>query len=57
MSKTSVNISDRLFFTIDYWDGSCCIGELAGKQKILVRLTPEETQKLFDFMEDGVRPT
>jgi hypothetical protein len=50
MSKTSVNLSDRVFFTIDYFDGSAYVGELDGKQKILVRFTPEEFKALAEFM-------
>jgi hypothetical protein len=54
MSKSSINLSERIFLTVDYWDGHAYIGELKitvgddGKlqQKKLVELTPEELAEL-----------
>ncbi len=55
MSKTSVNLSNRIFFTIDHWDGSAYVGELDqtrdddGKleQKKLVTFTKDELAVLI----------
>ena len=54
MSKTSINLSDRIFFTIDFQNGTAYIGELdqtrnaEGKleQKKLVTLTQNELMAL-----------
>jgi len=54
VSKSSINLSERIFLTVDYWDGHAYIGELAqtigddGKlqQKKLVELTPQELAAL-----------
>ena len=50
MSKSSVNLSDRLFFTVDYFDDSSYIGELEGKQNRLVSFTKEETAALKEAL-------
>ena len=39
MSRTSWNISDRLFFTINYINDTATIRELDGIQKTLVKFT------------------
>jgi hypothetical protein len=50
MAKQSTNISDRLFFTVNYFDGSARIGTLASPQKDLVKLTNEELINMINFL-------
>lgn len=53
MAKTSYNISDRLFVTINYNDNTASIGTLGGPgeaQKILVKLTLAERDALHDVL-------
>lgn len=51
MASTSVNLSDRIFFTVCYIDGTAYIGELESSQKILVNLTNEELIVLCKFLQ------
>lgn len=53
MAKTSYNISDRLFVTINHNDNTASIGTLGGPgeaQKILVKLTLAERDALHDVL-------
>ena len=60
MSKTTFILGDRLFITVDYWDGHAYIGELDqsrdenGKlyQKKLLELSPEELAALTWVLEE-----
>jgi hypothetical protein len=51
MAKSSLNLSDRIFFTIDRNDGSGYFGELAREQKRILNLTPEELKRLAKFIK------
>ena len=55
MSKSSQNLSDRLFVTMSCGDDHVYFGELEGKQKIVLNLTPEETTVLLHFLESYIR--
>ena len=55
MAKTSVNLSERVFFTIDHNDDTAYIGELAGTQKRLVTLTADEFRTLAEFLYYNVK--
>lgn len=50
MAKQSTNISDRLFFTVDYFDGTARIGTLKSPQKDLVELTNDELVNMINFL-------
>lgn len=52
MSSTSVNLSDRIFFTVEYTNGTAYIGELDGKQKLLCQLNQEELYRLVEFLQE-----
>jgi hypothetical protein len=51
MSQASLNLSDRLFFTVDYCDGTARFGELAGKQPILLSLSKKELINLALYLK------
>ena len=51
MAKLSTNLSGRLFFTVDYFDGTARIGVLKSPQKNLVELTNEELMNMIHFLE------
>lgn len=46
MAKASWNLSDRIFFTINYTNGTATIGHLDGDQEILVEFTSDELKNL-----------
>lgn len=52
MSKSSVGLSNRIFFTVDYCDGTGYIGELDGRQKRLVNFTNSELVRLCNFFKE-----
>jgi len=52
MSKTSWNLSDRIFFTINYNNGTAIIGYLDGDQEILVGFTPDELATLRKSLQN-----
>lgn len=50
MSKTSWNLSRKLHFTIDHFDETSYFGELEHQQKVLLRLSNEETAALIAYL-------
>lgn len=53
MAKLSTNLSNRLFFTVNYNDGSARIGTLDSPQKDLVELDNDELIGIIKFLIDN----
>jgi hypothetical protein len=54
MSKSSTNLSDRIFLTINYNNGTAYIGELSKGQKILVELSNRELENLILYIQEYI---
>ena len=52
MAKTSWNISERIFFTVNHNGSTARFGELDGLQKILLNLTNEELIVLVKILKN-----